>query len=91
MEETTAVTLLRKKLGRSSVTEDMRKLSNALDHMLLAPTQAGAYIKQPGSKYSVKRYLAKLEKSEKSQTSLLTSASNERRRDEEARDSIILT
>ena len=69
----------------------MRKLSNALDHMPLALAQAGAYIKQRGSRYSVERYLAKLEKSEKSQASLLTSASKELRRDEEAQDSIILT
>jgi tetratricopeptide (TPR) repeat protein len=42
-------------------------------------------------RYSAGRYLAKLRKSEKSQISLLKSASKELRRDEEAQDSIILT
>jgi tetratricopeptide (TPR) repeat protein len=91
MEEATAVALLEKKLGNLGAIEDMQKLAAALDHMPLALAQAGAYIKQRGSRYSVGRYLAKLEKSEKSQTSLLTSASKELRRDEEAQDSIILT
>jgi tetratricopeptide (TPR) repeat protein len=91
MEEATALALLGKKLGQSGVTEEMRKLVTALDHMPLALAQAGAYIKQRGSRYSVGRYLAKIEKSEKSQTSLLSSASKELRRDEEAQDSIILT
>jgi tetratricopeptide (TPR) repeat protein len=91
MEESTALALLERKLGHSSATEDMQKLAAALDHMPLALAQAGAYIKQRGSRYSVERYLARLEKSEKSQTSLLTSVSKELRRDEEAQDSIILT
>jgi tetratricopeptide (TPR) repeat protein len=91
MGKSTALALLEKKLGESSTVEDMQKLVAALDHMPLALAQAGAYIKQRGRRYSVARYLAKLEKSEKSQTSLLTSASKELRRDEEAQDSIILT
>jgi tetratricopeptide (TPR) repeat protein len=91
MEEATALALLEKKLGQSGATEDMQKLVAALDHMPLALAQAGAYIKQRGSRCSVGRYLAKLGKSEKSQTSLLTSVSKELRRDQEAQDSIILT
>jgi tetratricopeptide (TPR) repeat protein len=90
--EATALALLEKKLGNTgAMEEDMQKLAAALDHMPLALAQAGAYIKQRGSRYSVGRYLAKLERSEKSQTSLLSSASKELRRDEEAQDSIILT
>jgi hypothetical protein len=91
MEEATALALLEKKLGQSGVKEDMQKLAATLDHMPLALAQAGAYIKQRGLRYSVGQYLAKFEKSEKSQTSLLTSALKELRRDEEAQDSIILT
>jgi len=91
MGQATALALLEKKLGQSGATEDMEKLAAALDHMPLALAQAGAYIKQRGSRCSVGRYLAKLERSEKSQTSLLTSASKELRRDEQAQDSIILT
>jgi hypothetical protein len=91
MGETVALALLEKKLGNSGAMEDMQDLAAALDHMPLALAQAGAYIKQRGSRYSVGRYLARLKKSEKSQTSLLTSASKELRRDEEAQDSIILT
>lgn len=91
MGEATALALLEKKLGQPGATEDTQKLAAALDHMPLALAQAGAYIKQRGSRYSVGRYLARLEKSEKSQTSLLISAGKELRRDEEAQDSIILT
>jgi tetratricopeptide (TPR) repeat protein len=91
MGEATALALLEKKLGHSGAMGDMQKLAAALDHMPLALAQAGAYIKQRGSRFSVGQYLAKLEKSEKSQTSLLTSASKELRRDEGAQDSIILT
>ncbi|GAB7332859.1 hypothetical protein MBLNU13_g04577t2 [Cladosporium sp. NU13] len=91
MEEATALALLEKKLGKSEVTEDVRKLAAALDHMPLALAQAGAYIKQRGRRYSVRQYLTKLEKSEKSQTSLLSWAFKELRRDDEAQDSIILT
>jgi tetratricopeptide (TPR) repeat protein len=91
MGEATALALLEKKLGQSGATEDMQKLAAALDYMPLALAQAGAYIKQRGRRYSVRRYLAKLEKSEKSRANLLTSVSKELRRDQEAQDSIILT
>jgi hypothetical protein len=91
MGEATALALLEKKLGQSGATEDMQKLAAALDYMPLALAQAGAYIKQRGRRYSVGRYLAKLEKSEKSRANLLTSVSKELRRDQEAQDSIILT
>ncbi|RMY73350.1 hypothetical protein D0862_14302 [Hortaea werneckii] len=91
MGETTALALLEKKLGQSTAIEDMQKLAVALDNMPLALAQAGAYIKRRSPRYSVARYLAELEQSEKSQTSLLSSASKELRRDEEAQNSIILT
>ncbi|KAI7300558.1 hypothetical protein KC326_g9320, partial [Hortaea werneckii] len=89
--EAAALALLEKKLGQSPAVEDMQKLADALDYMPLALAQAGAYIKQRGSTYSVGHYLTQIKKSEKSQTRLLTSGSKELRRDEEARDSIILT
>ncbi|KAI6826751.1 hypothetical protein KC340_g13820 [Hortaea werneckii] len=91
MGEAAALALLEKKLGQSPAVEDMQKLADALDYMPLALAQAGAYIKQRGSTYSVGHYLTQIKKSEKSQTRLLTSGSKELRRDEEARDSIILT
>ena len=91
MKDATALALLEKKLGQSGVTENMQKLVTALDRMPLALAQAGAHIKQRGLRYSVGRYLAELEKSEKSQTSLLKLALKELRRDDEAKDSIILT
>jgi tetratricopeptide (TPR) repeat protein len=91
MGEESALALLEKKLGQSGATEDMQKLAAALDYMPLALAQAGAYIKQRGRRYSVGRYLAKLEKSEKSRANLLTSVFKELRRDQEAQDSIILT
>ncbi|KAI7205155.1 hypothetical protein KC365_g17711, partial [Hortaea werneckii] len=91
MGETAALALLEKRLGQSAAVEDMQKLAGALDHMPLALAQAAAYIKRRGSRCSVGRYLAELEESEKSQTSLLSSASQELRRDTEAQDSIIST
>jgi len=95
MEKTTAWALLGKKLGQSNTTKDMQNLAAALDHIPLAIAQAGAYIKRRGSDCSVESYLAKIEKSGKSRTRLLKSASKELqkelRRDEEAQDSIILT
>ncbi|KAI7287853.1 hypothetical protein KC343_g110 [Hortaea werneckii] len=91
MGEAAALALLEKKLGQSPAVEDMQKLADALDYMPLALAQAGAYIKQRGSRYSVAHYLTQLKNSEKSQTRLLTWGSKELRRDEEAQDSIILT
>ncbi|KAI7340589.1 hypothetical protein KC354_g17189 [Hortaea werneckii] len=91
MGEATALALLKNKLGQSDAVEDMQKLAEALDCMPLPLAQAAAYIKRRGSRYSVGHYLAQLEESEKSQTSLLSSASKELRRDEEAQNSIILT
>ncbi|KAI7227081.1 hypothetical protein KC330_g8557 [Hortaea werneckii] len=91
MGEVAALALLEKRLGQSAAAEDMQKLAGALGHMPLALAQAAAYIKRRGSRCSVGRYLAELEESEKSQTSLLSSASHELRRDTEAQDSIIST
>ncbi|KAI7347519.1 hypothetical protein KC354_g13925 [Hortaea werneckii] len=91
MGETAALALLEKKLGQSAAVEDMQKLAEALGYMPLALAQAAAYIKRRGSRYSVGRYLVQLEESEKSQTSLLSLASKELRRDEQAQNSIILT
>ncbi|RMY37422.1 hypothetical protein D0866_03274 [Hortaea werneckii] len=91
MREVTALALLENKLGQSAAMKDMRKLAVALDYMPLALAQAAAYIKQRIPRYSVGRYLAELEESEKSQTGLLSSSSKELRRDEEAQNSIILT
>ncbi|KAI7081972.1 hypothetical protein KC356_g8742 [Hortaea werneckii] len=91
MGETAALALLEKKLGQSAAVEDMQKLAEALGYMPLALAQAAAYIKRRGSRYSIGRYLVQLEESEKSQTSLLSSASTELRRDEQAQNSIILT
>ncbi|KAI7344345.1 hypothetical protein KC320_g8887 [Hortaea werneckii] len=76
----------------SAAVKDMERLAFALGHMPLALAQTAAYIKRRGSRsYSIGRYLAELEESEKSQTSLLTWASKELRRDEQAQSSIILT
>ncbi|KAI7183644.1 hypothetical protein KC363_g8143 [Hortaea werneckii] len=91
MREATAFALLEKKLEQSAAVEDMQKLAEALGYMPLALAQAAAYIKRRGPRYSIGRFLAELQESEKSQTSLLTWASKELRRDEQAQNSIILT
>ena len=91
MGEAAALALLEKKLGQSAAVKDMERLAFALGHMPLALAQAAAYIKRRGLRYSIGRYLAELEESEKSQTSLLTWAAEDLRRDEQAQNSIILT
>lgn len=72
--------------------EAIQALSEALDHIPLAVTQATAYIKSRSPRCTIHDYLQKLRRSENSQFSLLKVESKELRRDrEEASNSILLT
>jgi hypothetical protein len=89
MNEQQAATLLEKKLGRQA---DNGALAAELDYMPLAMTQAAAYIQQRGARWSIKKYLEKLQKSDRSKTSILDDKdAGDLRRDSEANNAIILT
>lgn len=91
MDEQCACALLHRKLEQPNDNEDIRKLAKALEYIPLALVQAAAYIKKRSPRCSAKEYLAMLASSEKSRTNLLMLASQEIRRDLEARNSVLLT
>ena len=91
MEEEDAITLLQKKLGESSYTDDLKALATTLEFMPLAITQAAAYIKRRGKRSSPQQYLTELRKSDESKTSLLDCDKGDLRRDRTAKNSIFLT
>ncbi|KAK0800963.1 hypothetical protein LTR02_009219 [Friedmanniomyces endolithicus] len=90
MDEEHALTLLGKKLGQQADRNDLLALASALDFMPLAIAQATAYIKSVAPRCSVPRYLEQLERSSRSKTNLLSTNSEELRRDHEAKNSIML-
>ncbi len=57
MDEAHAVALLERKLGRQDQMEDVVDLSEALECMPLALTQAAAYIPQRAPRCSVRQYV----------------------------------
>ena len=91
LESGSALALLERKLGDRSDATWSGKLAAALECIPLALAQAAAYINVGWPMCSVEQYLDKLEMSEKSKTSLLKTTSKERRRDQDAVDSTILT
>jgi tetratricopeptide (TPR) repeat protein len=91
MNESDAMSLLRKKLGPDSGRDNAPELLNALDYMPLAITQAAAYIQQRAPRMSVKQYLEVLRRSERDQSRLLTKDLGDARRDGRASNSIIMT
>jgi tetratricopeptide (TPR) repeat protein len=86
-----AQTLLRKKLGDKIDTEGIDELAAALEYMPLALVQAAAYIQKRAPHYSVQRYLEEFRRSDKRKASLLNQEAGHLRRDEEAKNSIIVT
>ena len=90
-DATHAKALLQRKLELEVKDDAVATLANALEHMPLAVAQAAAYINRKAPRCSIQAYMNKLEKSEKSRTSLLNTTSKELRRDLEAKDSILLT
>ncbi|KAH8802229.1 P-loop containing nucleoside triphosphate hydrolase protein [Hyaloscypha sp. PMI_1271] len=91
MDEVHAIALLQRKLGTQSDGEDAIELVAMLDFMPLAIVQAAAYIGQRASQYSIRQYIKKFQKTDRSKTSLLTHKAGHFRRDQDARNSIIIT
>ena len=91
MNEDEALSLLEKKLGRQEDKTDVFELAATLEYMPLAITQAAAYIRQMGRRCSIRQYLQKLQKSDRSKQSILDYHAGDLRRDREARNSIMLT
>ncbi|KAF4609817.1 hypothetical protein G7Y89_g15806 [Cudoniella acicularis] len=91
MDEAHAVALFEKKLSAQSDREDTIELVAALDFMPLGIVQAAAYINQRAPRCSVRQYIEKFQKTDRSKTSLLTHEAGHLRRDRDAKNSIIIT
>lgn len=97
METSHAVALLEKKLGTqgdgddNGNNRDKIELVSALEFMPLGITQAGAYISQRAPRFSVRQYLDEFLESDQMKTSLLDNNAGHLRRDQEAKNSIIIT
>jgi tetratricopeptide (TPR) repeat protein len=92
MHDVAAQALLYKKLGdKVDRSDGIADLAAALEHMPLALVQAAAYIRERAPRCSVRQYLAEYRESDNRKTSLLNQAAGHLRRDEAARNSILLT
>jgi hypothetical protein len=91
MNDTDAVTLLKKKLDKPTRDSDLQELAQILEYMLLAIVQAAAYIQQKGARYSVRQYIEAFQRNEKQKTGLLDYEAGSLRRDPDAKNSIITT
>lgn len=86
-----ALALFEKKLDSVGKRDEHERLLNELDFIPLAIVQAAAYLRQRAPRYSIREYLEDFRKSDRKKTSLLNYAGNHLRRDEEAKNSIIIT
>ncbi|OCK96219.1 putative kinesin [Cenococcum geophilum 1.58] len=91
MHDAGAQALLEKKLGNEVNKGGIAELAAALEYMPLALVQAAAYIRKQAPRCSVRQYLKEFQKSDKKKTSLLNHEAGHLRRDEEAKNSIIIT
>ncbi|GAB7336874.1 hypothetical protein MBLNU13_g00433t3 [Cladosporium sp. NU13] len=91
MEAAQAMALLEKKLDRVYDVQDVAALARALDFMPLAMAQAAAYICQRAGHCSVRKYVLKLGRYDRSEASVLDIDERDLRRDREASNSIMLT
>jgi hypothetical protein len=91
MDEAQALALFQKKLVAQEDSDDLVKLSAALENLPLAIVQAAAYISQRASVYTVAKYLDEFRESEHKRSSLLFYNNRQLRGDWEANDSIIAT
>ena len=91
MDEAHAVALLESKLGPPDQMEDVVDLSEALECMPLALTQAAAYIPQRAPRCSVRQYLDLFLQSSESALGLLDGEARDHRHDREATGSIART
>ncbi|KAF2196192.1 putative kinesin [Delitschia confertaspora ATCC 74209] len=91
MGNTDAQSLLQKKLGGNIDNDKIAELAAALEFMPLALVQAAAYIRQRAPRYSVQQYLEQFYRNDRKRTNLLDYDGDHLRRDEEAKNSILIT
>ncbi|KAF2802858.1 uncharacterized protein BDZ99DRAFT_503579 [Mytilinidion resinicola] len=91
MDDAGAQALLQKKLGEKVDKDGIAELADALEFMPLALVQAAAYIRQRAPRCSVRQYLEQFHKSDRKKTSLLDYDGGRLRRDDEAKNSILIT
>jgi tetratricopeptide (TPR) repeat protein len=91
MDDASGPELLRKKLGEEVEKDYTTELARALEFMPLALVQAAAYIQQRAPRCSVQKYLEEFHKSDRKRTGLLDYDGGHLRRDEEAKNSILIT
>ena len=91
MDETHAVALFEKKLGKQDESQDMAELAAALEYIPLAIVQAAAYISDPDQGCSVRQYLHKFQKSDRMKMHLLSYEEGQFRRDWDAKNSLLIT
>jgi hypothetical protein len=91
MDDANAQALLQKKLGEAVDKDSTAKLAGALEYMPLALVQAAAYIRQRAPRCSVQQYLKEFHKSDKKKTGLLDYDGGRLRRDDEAKNAILIT
>ncbi|KAF2739038.1 HET-domain-containing protein, partial [Polyplosphaeria fusca] len=91
MQVTDAQNLLQKKLRGDVAADEVNELAVALEYMPLALVQAAAYISKRGPHFSIQQYLQEFRKNDKRKISLLNQEAGHLRRNEEAKNSIIIT
>lgn len=91
MDDAGAQALLQKKLGEEVDDNGTAELAGALEFMPLALVQAAAYIRQRTPRCSVQQYLEQFHKSDRKRTSLLDYDGGCLWRDDEAKNSILIT
>jgi len=89
MDEVHSVALFEKKLSTQSDRKDTIELVAELEFMPLGIVQAAAYISQRAPRCSVRQYIEKFQKTDRSKTSLLTHEAGHLRRDRDAQNSIV--
>jgi tetratricopeptide (TPR) repeat protein len=91
MHDSSAQALLVKKLGGKVDVDGLYELAAALEYMPLALVQAAAYIQKRAPHCSVQRYLEEFRRNDKRKTRLLSQEAGHLRRNEGAKNSIIVT
>jgi tetratricopeptide (TPR) repeat protein len=91
MDIAEGIALFKKKLSVQEDSDSVAELAAALEYMPLAIVQAAAYISQRAPLFSVAKYLDEFRCSDHEKTSLLDYEAGQLRRDQEAKNSIIIT
>ena len=92
MNVSESLSLLKNNLSINKATEDDAiELLGALEHIPLAISQAGAYIRQQEPMMTIAIYLIEFRKSESNQATLLKKDTKDSRRDETMPNSVVVT